>query len=290
MATAELSAPSIPIHPACNLFPLMDASALAKLADDIRDNGLLNPIVLHEGQIIDGRNRLLSCRIAGVEPTFIDWRNIYSGEMPLIRWIWSTNVERRHLTRDQITAVEVAMRAMEEREAARERQDQANRLTRTDEGKFSPVMINRSELDNSDPSPPLPRSERGSGTVRSRISKAIGVPERSVQRALNVQKASPELLTKVAHGEVTLLEAEREVRAEVPSKRQQMIENAAKNRLVTILSNIRGLCRGLPKIDPQAIHNTCTPEEIQTWADMAREQARILRQFSIVLAKEHKCE
>ena len=65
-----------------------------------------------------------------------------------------------------------------------------------------------------------------------------------------------------------------------PSKRQ---ENAAKNRMVTMLSTVRGLCRGAPEIDPQAIRNCCSPEEIETWADIANKQAGILDQFAAKL-------
>jgi hypothetical protein len=42
--------------------------------------------------------------------------------MSLARWIWSENVDRRHLTKDQIAAAITALRAFEEREAARKRQ------------------------------------------------------------------------------------------------------------------------------------------------------------------------
>jgi hypothetical protein len=49
----------------------MPPNELADLAEDIRANGLIHPIVVDgDGILIDGRNRLRACELAGVEPTF----------------------------------------------------------------------------------------------------------------------------------------------------------------------------------------------------------------------------
>ena len=53
-------------HPACLLFPKLTGPALDELAADIKDRGLIEPIVLLHGQVLDGKNRLAACRIAGV--------------------------------------------------------------------------------------------------------------------------------------------------------------------------------------------------------------------------------
>jgi ParB-like chromosome segregation protein Spo0J len=59
------------VHPLAALFPIMTDDELQDLADDIRENGLLHPIVLDaDGVLIDGRNRLRACEIAGVDPKF----------------------------------------------------------------------------------------------------------------------------------------------------------------------------------------------------------------------------
>jgi hypothetical protein len=44
---------------------------LHELAADIKERGLLQPIILDaKGRIFDGRNRLAACEIVGVEPQF----------------------------------------------------------------------------------------------------------------------------------------------------------------------------------------------------------------------------
>lgn len=48
-------------HPAAEVFPLMNPHDLETLTADIADNGLREPIVLLDGKVLDGRNRLRAC-------------------------------------------------------------------------------------------------------------------------------------------------------------------------------------------------------------------------------------
>ena len=75
------------LHPACKLFPLLGETELQELADDITENGLQNAIVLHDGKVLDGQNRLAACKLAGIEPTFVEWKGTGS---PL-HWVRAVN-------------------------------------------------------------------------------------------------------------------------------------------------------------------------------------------------------
>lgn len=91
-AIGELS-----FHPIAAVFPLMTEAELEELADDIRENGLRVPIVLHpDGAILDGRNRYLACRRAGIEPEAV----AYDGNDP-VGFVVSLNLRRRHLDGSQ---------------------------------------------------------------------------------------------------------------------------------------------------------------------------------------------
>ena len=83
-------------HPHADLFPLLEGDELQALADDIKEHGQRQPIVMHEGKILDGRNRYLACRMAETEPEFVD----YDGTDAL-GFVVSLNWRRRHLSASQ---------------------------------------------------------------------------------------------------------------------------------------------------------------------------------------------
>lgn len=93
---ANTSPPPARFHPFANIFPMVAEDQLQELAQDIKDRGLLDPIVLHQGKILDGRCRYLACEITEVELKFQD----YVGDDPL-SYVVSCNLRRRHLSESQ---------------------------------------------------------------------------------------------------------------------------------------------------------------------------------------------
>jgi len=84
------------IHPVADLFPLLSPVDAESLVESIRQNGLLHSLTLApDGTLLDGRNRLIACKAAGVEPRFV----IHSGD-PLA-FIIASNLTRRHLSESQ---------------------------------------------------------------------------------------------------------------------------------------------------------------------------------------------
>jgi hypothetical protein len=53
------------VHPAANAFPLMNESELKELAGDIKKNGLRQKVVILDGEVLDGRNRLEALQMLG---------------------------------------------------------------------------------------------------------------------------------------------------------------------------------------------------------------------------------
>ena len=110
-------------HPAADIFPLMQGEAFESMVADIRDHGLIEPIWLFNGKIIDGRNRYRACLEASVGPRFRQ----YEGPAEwIVQFILSENLERRHLTSDQRAACAVEALGYE-RGLDKERQQQGGR-------------------------------------------------------------------------------------------------------------------------------------------------------------------
>ena len=85
-------------HPLANRFPLIEGTEFQDLVADVRANGLFEEIVLHEGKVLDGRNRYRACIEAGVEPRFLQFDASWGDPWA---FILSRNAHRRHLTPEQ---------------------------------------------------------------------------------------------------------------------------------------------------------------------------------------------
>jgi hypothetical protein len=101
-------------HDLANLFPMLelDSKEFAELVGDIRKHGQVEPCVLFQGKIIDGRNRYEACRAAGVLTRFVRGEaehGLGTRTSPLA-WVLSKNLHRRHLDASQrgIVAAKIA--------------------------------------------------------------------------------------------------------------------------------------------------------------------------------------
>lgn len=87
-------------HAAASVFPMMgeEDGELDGLKLSIEQQGLLNPVTMLNGKVLDGRNRLLACKLSGIKPQFVDWDG--TGGSPEA-WVVSQNVLRRSLSPSQ---------------------------------------------------------------------------------------------------------------------------------------------------------------------------------------------
>ena len=88
------------LHPLCTLFPRITGAEFDALVADIKANGLREPIVIHDGMILDGGNRYRACIEAGIEPAVMKF-----GGGNLVSYVLSANLHRRHLSAMQSAAI-----------------------------------------------------------------------------------------------------------------------------------------------------------------------------------------
>jgi hypothetical protein len=169
-------------HPAAALFPLMDGFDLRQLADDISTHGLIEPIVLCDGQVLDGRNRLRACEIAGVEPSFVEWQ---SNGVGAVEWVVAKNLHRRHLTTAQRAVLALDLLPHLEAEA-KERQ----------RGGQGGVLL-----------PPL--SEEAKGESVEKAADLVGIGRTTVSAAKAIQNRDPEIVNRMRSGELNVAQASR---------------------------------------------------------------------------------
>jgi hypothetical protein len=156
----------VTIHPLAELFPLLDDEELQGLAEDIKAHGQLQPILASRGVVIDGRNRLKACELAGVEPVFLIRDDMTEAE--IVAAIISANLRRRHLTTQQRAHIAAEL---------------ANGSWGGDRSKG--------------PNDPLIKPTT---TIKAAAS-ALKVSERSVKRAAQIKRADPEAHQAAIRGE-----------------------------------------------------------------------------------------
>jgi hypothetical protein len=186
------------LHPACEALPALPKARYDELVESIRANGLEDPIVLHEGRVLDGRHRLRACEEAGVEPRFVEWDGRGGDPVGFI----ALKQVRRDMTKSQRAAwaAEYVLPAEEEKAAER----QQSTLKR---GATAP-----------DPET-LPERE-SQGEARDKAGEAAGVSGRSVGEANKLKEANGQLFDEVKAGRMTLAEAGR--REAIASKVEQL--------------------------------------------------------------------
>src|SRR5262249_660967 len=88
-------------HPLANMFPMIEGNAFEELKRDIAAQGILEPIRLYQGMILDGRNRYAAGKACGHEfrvDDLVQWEGTVAEAEA---WVISTNLHRRQLTAKQ---------------------------------------------------------------------------------------------------------------------------------------------------------------------------------------------
>src|SRR5262249_11490153 len=88
-------------HELADLLPMIDGVNFENLKGDIAKNGILEPILLFEGRILDGRNRYRAAKAVGHDFTAANFREFDGSYAEAEAYVFSTNFLRRQMTNAQ---------------------------------------------------------------------------------------------------------------------------------------------------------------------------------------------
>lgn len=171
-------------HPLSEIFPPLEGAEFDALVADIEKHGLVQPLVMYQGKILDGRNRWRACEKLGIKPKTVDYR----GGDP-VGHVLSLNLSRRHLSESQRAMVAAKVATLPH--GGDRRSDQAANL-------------------------PVPS--------QAEAAKAVNVSERSVRDARKVvEHGSAALKKSVERGEMPVSTAAKLTEA-TPAKQREAVK------------------------------------------------------------------
>ena len=181
-------------HGETALVPMASNAELDAITKDIAANGLQNPIVLFEGKVLDGRNRLLACDKAGVQPKFTEFP---PNGISAADFVYSQNLHRRQLTIDQRAALAAQLVAKFASEA-KERQAEAGRQHGGEGGRGRKKPLSQ-------------KCGKGLTAAAQAATFVGGVSQRYVEKVLSLDKRARAknefaILEKLKSGELTIRE------------------------------------------------------------------------------------
>ncbi len=170
-------------HELCELFDMPGKDDFDSLVSSLKAVGLLEPIKLYEGKILDGCSRYRGCKEAGVKPRFEQ----VNPDDP-IAYVAAMNLSRRHLDASDKAMHGAKIKAAYEKEAAK-RQKSGGLVSRDTKGSSAELA-----------------------------AKAVGSSTASVNRASAIlDRGSPELVEAVKDHTITVNDAAKIVNA-TPAK------------------------------------------------------------------------
>jgi site-specific DNA-methyltransferase (adenine-specific) len=177
---------------------MMSDEEYRQLVLDIKENGLREAIWVHQGKIIDGRNRYRACIELGIEPCYREW----NGNGSLVQFVVSLNLHRRHLTSSQkaVVALEIEKYLAKE---AKERQRAGAELTHKKLGrKYDEKMLVQIVEQASEHNPNKWKSI-------FQAADSVGTNRQYVSDAKRIAREFPEVLETVRRGGLTIPEAKK---------------------------------------------------------------------------------
>jgi ParB-like chromosome segregation protein Spo0J len=208
------SAQSFAVHPAAEVFPLIDGQAFEGLVESIRKHGVQNPVVYSGTTLLDGRNRIRAVERLAAEGVNVllpctEWDGYC--EMSEVEWITAQNLDRRHLTEDARAMIHAQLARLIKAEAKKAKKDsQFNSNT----GKAAASKKAKPAVTADSPSPQKrDRKKSEERTTAAQAAKKAKVSTHKMKQAMAVDKAveageiAPEVVQEIKAGKKKVKDA-----------------------------------------------------------------------------------
>ena len=211
------------VHPYADALPNSIPREYAELKDSIAVDGLLVPVTLYAGKLLDGRTRCQACIELGVPVMAVE---LIGTDADALAYVLSANQYRREMTKSQRAAVAVMLLPHITETVRAERLEKVRAAwARKGEGGCQAILPDN--LDSTDEAV----------TSRSLAARMMRVSDGYVRDALRVQQQAPELFAQLHAGSVTLQEALRRIDGETTDAQRREVL-ATRRQLNRILHNL----------------------------------------------------
>lgn len=194
----------MPVFCYANEFPLLPEEELKELSQDLEVSGQQHPIIIYNGMILDGRNRIRAFQDTNLKEAAVEY---FTGtEFEAVEKIRGLNILRRHLTMGQRAHVALAYLPYEEAEAKKR------------QGARTDLVPD-----------PEPSGQEKRGKSRNIVAEKFNLSGQRISEAKSLAMNAPDLSEEVKAGTKSLDKATREmkVRREDREKKIESLKNHA---------------------------------------------------------------
>lgn len=211
------------LHRVARLFPDMTTQQFNELVEDIRKNGQIEPILLCNGKIADGRHRWRACQQLKIKPKLVTWEEARPNkDASLVDYVIARNLRRRHLTKAQRAAIATEALPLYEAEAkakmkkAGSKGGKASGETRKKQAETTKGPAKLQDPSTPEPTETTPEKEAApakkakkapkdrAAESTAKAAKQAGVSARYVAEASAIKKKSVALYNLVRGGEIAM--------------------------------------------------------------------------------------
>jgi ParB-like chromosome segregation protein Spo0J len=189
-------------HELADLFPPMSDQERRELRQSLKQNGLIDSIVLFERKILEGWHRYTECLALGIEPVFVSFQTMgeYIYGMHPVDYVWAKNFSRRHLNPSTRAALAIKREQLRKKQYITYADMKENYRKREHEAETKAVQVVK-RLANS------PVGNSFTEKTRQQMAAEAGVTSSTITQAVAIAERAPKKFEQVLAGKVSLNEA-----------------------------------------------------------------------------------